>query len=355
MKTYRVAIIGCGRIASLLEQETWRGNPNTHAGCFDYCERTQIVAAADHHDERREAFGRRWGVARLYPDWEEMLAQEDLDIVSIATYPAPHRDMTVRAAETGAKAIFCEKAMATTLREADEMIEACRRHSVQLTINHGRRWDWQYRQAQQLLRDGAIGELEGMSLQFAAGLANNGTHYFDMLRYFAGDVEWAVGHLRNPVSLDPQGSGYFAFRSGVRCTVNGATGGHAAHLFELLGTEGRIVVTNERPPRFRLFRALSRERYEEVAVPTVPPEQEVNTFGHGRCVLPVSVYEIAESVDQGEPSCSTGEDGRAALEMVMALHESEAHGNARVEFPLENRDHRILVQREEFVSAATPE
>ena len=42
MATYTVGIVGCGRIASLLEQETHRGNPNTHAGCFDYCRRTQM-------------------------------------------------------------------------------------------------------------------------------------------------------------------------------------------------------------------------------------------------------------------------------------------------------------------------
>ena len=61
MTVYTVGVIGCGRIASLLEQETHRGNPNTHAGCYDYCQRTRIVAAADMSDQRRRAFGARWG------------------------------------------------------------------------------------------------------------------------------------------------------------------------------------------------------------------------------------------------------------------------------------------------------
>ena len=68
-------------IASLLEQETHRGNPNTHGGCYDYYHRTRIVAAADMSDQRRQAFGVRWDVSGLYKDWQEMLDVEDLDLL----------------------------------------------------------------------------------------------------------------------------------------------------------------------------------------------------------------------------------------------------------------------------------
>mgnify|MGYP003309558895 CR=1 FL=1 len=87
MAVYRVGSIGCGRIASLLEQEPHRGNPNTHAGCYDYCDRTQIVAAADANPQRREAFGQRWGVTGLYIDWQDM-------ICLLYTSPRP-RDATL--------------------------------------------------------------------------------------------------------------------------------------------------------------------------------------------------------------------------------------------------------------------
>ena len=354
MKTYRVGIIGCGRIASLLEQEEWRGHPCTHAGCFDYVDRTEIVAAADADDERREPFGRRWGVERMYADPDEMLAKEDLDIVCIATYPVPHRDLTLKAVQAGAKAIFCEKSMAVTLREADEMIEACDRAGVWLSINHGRRWDWQYRQIGRLLREGRIGELRAMALNSACGLANNGTHYFDMLRYFAGDVAWAVGHLEEPDSLDPRGSGYFAFQNGVRCTVDLANAGRASNLFELIGDRGRITVEPGRPPTFRLFVLDDGGAMREEPFPETPADQVVHTFGGGRCVIPQSVIEIVESLDRAEPTCSTGAAGRAALEMVMSFHESHHSGNGRVDLPLTNRDRRILVRDAAFISSAKP-
>jgi predicted dehydrogenase len=353
MKVYRVGVIGCGRIASLLEQETWRGNPNTHAGCYDYCPRTRIVAAADADAERLAAFGRRWGVERLYARWEAMLEQEELEIVSVATYPIPHRDMVVAAAASGVKAIFCEKAMATTLREADAMIDACAARGVQLSINHGRRWDRQYHAVKQLLDEGRIGELQAITLQFSAGLANNGTHYFDMLRYFAGDVAWATGHLHDAQSLDPTGSGMFSFRSGVRGLVNGVSGRNAASLFELLGSQGRITISEERPPRCRLFVPEGGALKEE-PFPAIPEDERINTFGAGRCVLPASVENIVESLERGTDSLSTGRDGRAALEMVLAFHESERQGNARVDFRMTSRDLRVLVRPEGFISSAKP-
>ncbi|MBC8230395.1 Gfo/Idh/MocA family oxidoreductase, partial [bacterium] len=149
MNIYKVGVIGCGRIASLMEQDEHRDKPTSHAGCYDFVERTQIVAAADQDEERRKAFGRKWNVKRLYKSYEEMIDNEELDIVSICTYPIPHHNITMKVATSGVKAIFCEKAMATCLREAEEMIAVCAENNVKLTINHTRRWDWKYRKAKE--------------------------------------------------------------------------------------------------------------------------------------------------------------------------------------------------------------
>jgi predicted dehydrogenase len=349
MKTYTVGVIGCGRIASLLEQEPERGTPNTHAGCYDHCDRTQIVAGADANDERRLAFGQRWDVATMHVDWQDMLKNDTLDIVSVCTYPVPHRDIIVAAALSGVKAIFCEKSMAVTLRQADEMIDVCEKNGVKLSINHGRRWDWQYRKIKELLDQKTIGDLQAMSLNYTAGLANNGTHYFDTLRYFAGEVDWAIGRLQDPDALDPRGSGLFHFQSGIDAVVNGIAGATSRYLFELIGAEGRIAVTNGRGPEFEFYVNGKAQPF-----PEVPEEHRLNTFGSGRCVIPGSVEAIVESLDNNEDTVSTGYDGRAALEMVISLHQSEQQGNVRVDFPLVDRDTSVLVKDADFISAAVP-
>ena len=81
----------------------------------------------------------------------------------------------------------------------------------------------------------------------------------------------------------------------------------------------------------------------------------INTFGSGRCGIPLSVEEIVNGLDLNQDSISTGHDGRAALEMVLSFHESERLGNGRVDFPVENRDIRVLVRNEDFISSAVPE
>jgi predicted dehydrogenase len=353
MNTYKVGVIGCGRIASLMEQDEHRGKPTTHAGCYDLVQRTQIVAAADSYQERLQAFGRRWNVQRLYSSYEEMMDSEELDIVSICTYPIPHRDITMKVATSGVKAIFCEKAMATCLREAEEMVAVCDQNNVKLTINHTRRWDWRYRKAKEFIDNGEIGQLLGITLYFGGALGNMGTHYFDMMRFFAGDVAWAVGHLSNPESLDPGGSGYFYFRNGVRGIVNGAAGYNASFLYELLGSKGRLTISeSRRPAEFRLY--VGDNGLREKAFPELPEEAKTQTIGSGRCVIPLAVEEIIQSIEQDEETISTGRDGYASLEMLLSFHESERNGNNRVDFPMQNKGIRVLVRDPGFISSAVP-
>jgi len=353
MNTYKVGVIGCGRIASLMEQDKHRDKPTTHAGCYDMVQRTQIVAAADAHEERLQAFGHRWNVPRLYSDYAEMMDSEELDVVSICTYPIPHRDTTMKVAESGVKAIFCEKAMATCLREAEEMIAVCDENSVKLTINHTRRWDWRYRKAKELVDNGEIGQLLGITLHFSGALGNMGTHYFDVLRFFAGDVAWSMGHLSNPDSLDPGGSGYFHFRNGVRGIVNGAAGSNASFLYELLGSKGRITISERlRPAKFSLY--IDDGGLREKPFPEVPQKANIQIVGAGRCVIPLAVEEIIDGIEQNEETISTGRDGYASLEMLLSFHESERTGNNRVDFPMQNKDIRVLVRDSGFISDATP-
>ena len=136
----------------------------------------------------------------------------------------------------------------------------------------------------------------------------------------------------------------------MQCIVNGSFGAGAQNLFELIGSKGRVVVSNTRPPQFKIYVGNTEESF-----PDVPEDQRVNTFGSGRCVIPLSVEEIVGGLDLDQDSISTGHDGRAALEMVLSFHESERLGNSRVDFPMENRDICVLVRNEDFISSAVPE
>ena len=122
MADYRVAFVGCGGIS------------RHHKSGYQACERTEVVAGADLNQDKLEKWGGNFGVTALYTDLDEMLEKEKPDIISICTYPNSHCELTVRCAESGVKAILCEKPMALNMEQTERMIEECARHKDKLAI-----------------------------------------------------------------------------------------------------------------------------------------------------------------------------------------------------------------------------
>ena len=185
LKRYRVGIVGCGHIS------------RTHMHAYRTVFATDVVTAAEVVEDRRQAFSEEYRIATLYNDYREMLDNEDLDIISVCTLADSHCEITVAAAERGIH-VLCEKPMALDLEEADRMIDACKQAGVKLAIDHHRRGDARYHFAQQLIADGAIGELQAIIAEGATagvGLMETATHLYDSIRIFGGDVDWVFAHI----------------------------------------------------------------------------------------------------------------------------------------------------------------
>ncbi len=213
----------------------WETDPPTgqsHAGAFFVQPECEIVAGANRGRERLEEFGRRFGVQALYTDYDEMLRNQRPEIVCIATHPGAHAAIVESAVRNGARAIFCEKPMALDLADCDRIIDACESHGVLLSVNHSRRWYPIFLHARDLLRQGAIGDLVSMTgyrqggkpspawqSEFEGPLLHDATHLFDLMRFFAGDVQWLAAtalrrtHTRYPVEDDS--TALLHFHSGV--------------------------------------------------------------------------------------------------------------------------------------------
>jgi len=213
--TYRVGVVGCG------------GMGHTHADVYRENDRTEVVAAADLNDTTLAAFAEKYGVEATYEDYAEMVAAEDIDLVSVCTWHSTHADITVAAAEAGAH-VFCEKPMSTSLGAAEAMIEAVERNDVKLTISHQRRFDPVHKKARELVADGVVGEPRVIETGNDGGLLNWGTHLVDMARYLLDDPdhEWAVGHLQRQTDRHERAqpiedccTGRVCFEDGARLTV----------------------------------------------------------------------------------------------------------------------------------------
>jgi predicted dehydrogenase len=162
--------------------------------------------------------------ARIFADYQEMLREVQPDIVSICTWPHLHAEMVVACAEAGIHAVHSEKPMAPTYGEARRMHEAAVKAGMQLTLNHQRRFEEPYVTCKRLIEEGAIGNVVQMQAA-APNLYDWGTHWFDMLNFYNGDVpvEWVMGQIDSRsvrsvfgVRMEDQGVSYFGYQNGVR-------------------------------------------------------------------------------------------------------------------------------------------
>src|SRR5690606_17217778 len=215
-------------------------SPHAHAAALMQAEGLELVAVAGRTEENLEAFSRRWGVTRTYTDYRRMLELERPDIVIVATQAPQHAEVVIAAAEEGAKGVVCEKAISTSLAEADAMNEACDRHGTKLVVNHIRRWHPTYRAAKRRIEEGEIGELLSLVVTCRGPLIHNGSHAFDLLRYFAGDAHWVSGHIPTLTGGDDSGSAMIRFRNGVTAYVN--LDGRLGLMLEIHGSTGRIII-----------------------------------------------------------------------------------------------------------------
>ena len=362
MKTYRAALVGCGRIGTLWETDP--PTPLTHAGALAVCARTELVAGASRGNQHLQQFGRMWDVDALYLDYQQMFAQEQLEIVCIATHPGLHRAIVEAAVQAGAKGILCEKPLALSLEDADALVAACREAGCVLSVNHSRRWNPVFIKAKEMVEAGEIGDLISM-LGICQGvkpfpawtadeegpLIHDAVHTFDLFRLYAGEVKSVIGtaHRRQrPFAVEDISEGIFTFHSGISAVsmVNELTR-YARFGIELQGSEGIISLEyaghqwwlgvdttdrlNEPDPRIEWFSLEPRP---------FPATEEVSS-------IQMAVEELVRCIESGDEPSSNGEDGVASLEMVMGIYESQQRGNRPVPLPLRNRSSQLYMLREE--------
>jgi len=118
----RWGLIGCGDIARKRVAPALREHPN--------CE---LLSVSRTRFDQVEQFANEFGARRWYADWKELIADEEIDAVYIATPVHLHAAQAIAAAE-GGKHVLCEKPMAMTVAECDEMIAACSENNVHLGV-----------------------------------------------------------------------------------------------------------------------------------------------------------------------------------------------------------------------------
>ncbi len=145
MRKLNVGIIGYGGMGS--------GFHTRHAINSDVVE---LLGVYDILPERREAAEQNGIFA--YPTLEAMLADDRIDLVTVAIPNDVHKDVVIKALDAG-KHVICEKPVAMNCAELDLMLEAAQRNNRLFTVHQNRRWDVDYLAMQQLVDSGEIGDI----------------------------------------------------------------------------------------------------------------------------------------------------------------------------------------------------
>lgn len=352
MKQYRAAVIGLTGIGAeprVPAPAPTLGEvmPHSHVSAYAAIPRTTVVGVCDLVPALLEKFKTDWGEqfpeAKTYTDYREMLKNERVDILSVATSDHRHTQLVVDAAEAGVKGIFCEKPIATTLADADRMIEACRHAGVPMLIDHTRRWSPLFLETRRLVRSGAIGPVWRVVATTGgprAMLFRNGTHLIDCVNIFVeSDPDWAIavlddehaGHAprytgdggRDP-KLDPGGSAIVRYQSGARVLLNFSKNTVPGLELEVVGDKGKVYVgANHAELWQRLDDGQLMHR-------TIFPPQTTRGGMVG------AIHELIGLIENGGTGSSTPEDGRRVLSIMLAILQSNARGGAKVSFPIQD-------------------
>ncbi|MBC7261902.1 MAG: Gfo/Idh/MocA family oxidoreductase, partial [Chloroflexi bacterium] len=159
---FTAAIVGCGRMGGFIDDEVLDYPavvlPYSHAAAYAAIPEVNLVAAADINEETLLRFQQRWNVPKVYIDYREMISEIKPDIISITTQATTHAEIAIYSAEHGVKGIYCEKPMACSLVEAEQIKATCESHGVKFNIGTLRRYHPGYEKIRQLALSGELGE-----------------------------------------------------------------------------------------------------------------------------------------------------------------------------------------------------
>ena len=325
MAKYRAVVIGCGSIAHL------------HARGYEGVDEVELVAIADPVAEALDTFGERYGVRARYADYRQMLSDEAPDIVSICTWHRLHAPVTVAACAARPKAVLCEKPMATSLGECDEMLIAAKRSDVKLAVAHQRRFNPVWTEARELILAGAIGDVRHIHAIGGQGLLNDCSHLLDMMRYATGDpmAQWVMGNVERKterferdVPIEDRSIGVVQFDNGAVGQLLQELGGRHYQGGIFYGSEGVLELDEQ---KIRLINGSSGGW--EVR----QPAGEDPSVGQ--------VRELVSWIEDRSEHRGQAENARAAIEIIMAIYES-ARRHEVVSIPVRTRRNPLEVMIE---------
>jgi 1,5-anhydro-D-fructose reductase (1,5-anhydro-D-mannitol-forming) len=298
-----------------------------------------VIGVVSSKPERAAAFAAEMNLPRHFDSLDALLADPDIDCVYISTTNENHHVQTIAAANAG-KHVLCEKPLALTLADAQEMVAACQQAGVVMSTNHHLRNAGLHRRMRDLIEKGAVGEILAIRVFHAVFLpeflqgwridspAAGGGVVLDITVHDADTVRFVTGD--DPAEVTAMTATHGMGKSGLADTVMGVmrmkqgalvqfhdafTIKHMPTGFEVHGTDGSLVARN----------CMTQSPVGELYLRRGTEEREIDDFDRDD-LYTRSVRNFMAAVNAtGNPSASA-EDGLWSLATALAVSESANSG-----------------------------
>jgi predicted dehydrogenase len=325
----------------------------------DYLQRgiagARLVAVADERGSYAENFAQRYGAEAAYQDYRALLERRDVDIVVVTSYTSAHAEHCIAAAQAG-KHILLDKPIATSMEDANRIVEVAHKYGVKLMMAYLLRFLPVYQRAKELIQAGVIGRPTSafysirVPLDFirdapdvqeqgwyadplkngGGGFIDHGAHFADALRWlFDSDATLVYGKIGNLTNMELPVEDYgictASFAKGQIGTIESTW--HAAEWYAPLaspdhcsisGTEGEIELHYQKSPQMEVASRLAPYTGRTYYDWTGEERSDI-------CYKRIVEHMVECVLEDREPSVG-GEDGRAALEIILAAYRSAREG-----------------------------
>lgn len=331
---FRVALVGCGRIAK------------NHFDAIERVDGLDLVAVADVVQARAEAAGAANGVP-AFASLAEMMAAVDCDIVTVATPSGLHPVHGIEAARAG-KHVVSEKPMAISLAGADSLIDACSDAGVRLFVVKQNRLNPAIQLVKRAVEKGRFGRIHsanctvrwarpqeyydqapwrGTWAMDGGAFMNQASHYVDLIQWLAGPVGSVAAMTatqERKIEAEDSGAAVLRFQNGAIGVLDVTMLTYPRNLegsLTILGSRGSVKIGGTAVNRVDtwLFEDYDDDDKLIESAATTPPT--VYGFGHQ------GYYRNVLRVLRGEAVPDTdGREGRKSLEIILAIYESARTG-----------------------------
>jgi predicted dehydrogenase len=333
---------------------------------FRNCPGASVVAIASRRRERAESVAQEFGIEHVATDWQEIVARDDVDLVSVVTPPATHLEITLAALEHG-KAVLCEKPMAMNATEARMMTTRAREAGVLALIDHELRFLSSRKKMRAMLLGGEIGTVRHCNYVFRSdyrGVLGNwdwwsdatmgggtlgaiGSHAIDSFRWLLGaEVSEVCCVLSTHVAERPDKTSgtmrgvtsddtvRMLLRFAESPLTKGATGaaslsvvesGKLQNQLEVYGSSGALMV-EETGELWHSPAGSGAWRAVEVQQDTVAPGMRDGSWSRGFTIFSCAIVNALREGRTTVEGAATFEDGYRAQLVMDAARESNKSG-----------------------------